>query len=109
MVGFVQTSVTTSIERFAPDAVPAIKLWNVFLPKPDVPPAIAANYRQVKIEWTEQLVAKQKQITEEILKETERLKALADANRLKAVEAIKIAQDIEVTYYLNNCINTILG
>lgn len=47
MVGFVETTLTMSIERFSPEAKSAIKIWNVFLPKPDVPPAIAANYRQV--------------------------------------------------------------
>ena len=47
MVGFVETNVKSSIERFAPEAASSIVLWNVFLPKPDVPPAIAANYRQV--------------------------------------------------------------
>jgi len=35
------------IPRFAPED--AVKIWNVFLPKPDVPPAIAANYRDVKV------------------------------------------------------------
>jgi hypothetical protein len=49
MVGFVETSVRSSIKRFAPAATTSIILWNVFLPKPDVPPAIAANYRQVCI------------------------------------------------------------
>jgi hypothetical protein len=48
------------------------------------------------VEWTEQLVAKQKQITEQILKDTEKLKALSDAERLKAVQAISIQQMIEV-------------
>jgi len=47
MVGFVETTLKMSIERFSPDSKNAIKIWNVFLPKPDVPPAIAANYRQV--------------------------------------------------------------
>jgi hypothetical protein len=49
MVGFVEDSVKSSIERFAPESSSSIKVWNVFLPKPDVPPAIAANYRQVFI------------------------------------------------------------
>ena len=47
MVGFVDTTLQMSIERFSPEAKNAIRIWNVFLPKPDVPPAIAANYRQV--------------------------------------------------------------
>ena len=40
---------------------------------------------QVKVQWTEQLVATQKQKTEQIKKETEKLNALADADRQKAV------------------------
>ncbi len=51
---------------------------------------------QVKVEWTEQLVAKQKQITEQILKETEKIKAISDAEREKAVQEIHIQQKIEV-------------
>ena len=41
----VNNSLVASLEKFAPNG---LKLWNVFLPKPDVPPAIAANYRQVQ-------------------------------------------------------------
>lgn len=44
---YVNATLEESLGRFAPDD--AIKIWNVFLPKPDVPPAIAANYRQVKV------------------------------------------------------------
>ena len=40
---------------------------------------------KVKVQWTKQLVAVQQQKTEEILKQTELLKALADANRQKEV------------------------
>ena len=48
-----------------------------------------------QIEWTEQLVAKQKQRTQKILKDTERLKAVADAEREKDVQAIEISKSIE--------------
>jgi hypothetical protein len=48
MVDFVDSSVKVSLGKFFPDARQAITVWNVFLPKPDVPPAIAANYRQVR-------------------------------------------------------------
>ena len=41
---FVNATLVTSLQRFAPNGV---VLWNIFIPKPDVPPAIAANYRQV--------------------------------------------------------------
>ena len=48
------------------------------------------------MEWTEQLVAKQKQVTQQILKETEKIKAISDAEREKDVKAIQIKQKIEV-------------
>ena len=44
VVDFVNGSLITSLQRFAPNG---LILWNIFIPKPDVPPAIAANYRQV--------------------------------------------------------------
>ena len=50
---------------------------------------------QVKVEWTQQLVAQQKQRTERIRKETENIKAILDAERGKNVEAIRTAQHIE--------------
>ena len=46
---------------------------------------IVQSIVQVKVQWTEQLVATQKQKTEQIKKETEKLNALADADRQKAV------------------------
>ena len=41
--------------------------------------------KKVKVQWTQQLVAVQEQKTEEIKKQTELMKALADANREKEV------------------------
>ena len=52
-------------------------------------------YFQVKVEWTQQLVATQKQRTERIRKETENMKAILDAERGRQVEAIKTTQHIE--------------
>ena len=130
----------------AGDDAAAVEIWNVFLPKPEVPPAIAANYRNVKvnmiryneihkyknrclfnlgfvnrafelkfvchmknmkyvkickifphqIEWTKQLVAQQRQKTERIEKETQKIKAIADAEREKEVEMIEIEKKIQV-------------
>lgn len=91
IVDYVNISLASSLERLAPKG---LVLWNFFLPKPDVPPAISANYRQVKVEWTLQLVAKQKQITEKIKKETETIKAVLDAERAKTVKAILTEQRI---------------
>ena len=44
ITNYVNESIVEALQKFAPNG---LKLWNVFLPKPDVPPAIAANYRQV--------------------------------------------------------------
>ena len=44
IVDAVDEGVKRSLGKFAPNG---LQLWNVFLPNPDVPPAIAANYRQV--------------------------------------------------------------
>ena len=47
IVEFVNTTLHTNLERLTPNG--GLVVWNIFLPKPDVPPAIAANYRQVKV------------------------------------------------------------
>jgi hypothetical protein len=49
---------------------------------------------QVKVQWTEQLVATQQQKTEQIKKETESLKAVADAPREKTVLKITIEKAV---------------
>merc|ERR1712192_349705 len=69
-------------------------ILNLVISKPDIPQDIAQNYKQVKVQWTEQLVAKQQKVTEEIKKETDLLKALADARRQKEVLEIKIQEQI---------------
>ena len=68
----------------------AIQILNLVVPKPQIPKDISSNYKQVKVQWTEQLVATQQQRTEQIKKETESLKAVADARRQKAVLQIEI-------------------
>ena len=72
-------------------------MLNLVIPKPDIPRDIAMNYKAVKVQWTEQLVATQQQKTEEIKKETEKLRAIADAERNKAVLEIKIQELREIT------------
>ena len=46
------------------------------------------------MQWTKQLVATQQQKTEEILKETERMKAIADVNRTKDVLEIELEKEL---------------
>ena len=71
-----------------------IKIHHLTIPKPDIPPDIAKNYKEVKVQWTKQLVATQQQKTEKIKKETEAIKAVADAERQKEVLEIDIQKDI---------------
>ena len=71
-----------------------ITIHHLTIPKPDIPPDIAANYKEVKVQWTEQLVAQQQQKTEKIKKETEELKAVADAERSKRVQNITMEKMI---------------
>ena len=71
-----------------------IKIYHLTIPKPQIPPDIAKNYKEVKVQWTKQLVATQQQKTEKIQKDTETMKAVADANRLKEVLQIDIQKDI---------------
>ena len=51
-----------------------LEILNLVVAKPNIPPDIARNYKQVKVQWTEQLVATQQQTTEEIKKKTELIK-----------------------------------
>ena len=89
-----------------------LNILNLFIPKPDIPPAIAANYREVKIEWTRQLVAQQKQKTEKINKETVLQNEVMDAERKKEVARIRNEQvqrykeHEKIISTINNTINT---
>ena len=67
----VKTNVKESISRLGEDG---IEILNLVIPKPEIPADIAHNYKQVKVQWTEQLVATQQQTTEEIKKKTELIK-----------------------------------
>jgi hypothetical protein len=49
----------------------------------------------LQVEWTRQLVAQQQQKTERITKETEKMKAILDAEREKEVDEIEISKDIQ--------------
>ena len=64
----VRKEVKASITTLGQDG---IELINLVVPKPDIPKDIADNYKRVKVQWTEQLVANQSQITEAIKKRTE--------------------------------------
>jgi regulator of protease activity HflC (stomatin/prohibitin superfamily) len=92
IVGRVKTQVEKNVIKLIGND--SISLLNLVIPKPDIPNDILKNYRQVKVQWTEQLVAKQKQKTEKIKEETETIKELLDAERDKSVLEIKIRKDL---------------
>ncbi len=50
----------------------------------------------IQVEWTKQLVAQQRQKTEKIEKETEKMKAISDAEREKEVDLIEVEKEIQV-------------
>ena len=87
----VKKNVEKSIVRLGMNG---IKILNLVIPKPDIPRDIAANYKAVKVQWTEQLVATQQQRTEKIKKETESIKALLDAEREKDVLEIELEKQL---------------
>lgn len=87
----VKKNLISSIDRLGNGGM---EILNLVIPKPNIPADIASNYKQVKVQWTKQLAESQQQITETIRKETEKLKALADAERTKAVLEINIQQQI---------------
>jgi hypothetical protein len=76
----VKENVRTSIRRLGEDG---IEILNLVIPKPEIPPDIAHNYKQVKVQWTEQLVATQQQKTERIKKETELIKVMRNISMRK--------------------------
>merc|ERR1712012_1321567 len=88
IVEAVKMNVVDSIDRLGEGGL------NLLIPKPNIPNDIANNYKMVKVQWTEQLVATQQQKTEAIKKETEKQRAIADAERNKAVLEIKIQERI---------------
>ena len=71
IVEIVKENVENSINRLGEEG---IEILNLVIPKPEIPTDIAQNYKQVKVQWTEQLVATQQQKTEEIKKQTEQIK-----------------------------------
>merc|ERR1719266_3194862 len=91
IVANVKLNVEESITRLGSNG---IRILNLVVPKPDIPRDIAANYKAVKVQWTEQLVAIQQQKTEQIKKETQSIKALLDAKREKDVLEIELQKQL---------------
>merc|ERR1711935_722744 len=94
IVANVKTNVEESILRLGDKSGTGIRILNLVVPKPDIPRDIATNYKKVKVQWTEQLVAIQQQKTEQIKKETESIKAILDAEREKDVLEIELQKEL---------------
>ena len=92
IVGMVKENVETRILKLIGND--SIYIHNVVIPKPDIPTDILQNYKQVKVQWTKQLVAKQEQLTEKIKEETETIKEILNEERDKSVLEIKIQKDL---------------
>ena len=82
IVANVRRNVENSIRRLGEDG---IEILNLVIPKPEIPVDIAKNYKQVKVQWTEQLVATQQQKTERIKKETELIKVINEKSQTSKV------------------------
>lgn len=67
-----------------------VEILNLIIPKPRIPVDIAKNYQRVKVQWTEKLVAEKIQEKESVIKQTQEMKAVADASREKAVKIIEL-------------------
>ena len=109
IAGIVKRDVEQSIIRMGDDG---IKLFNLVIPKPTLPADISRNYKQVNVQWREQLVAIQQQKTEKIKKETQSIKAVLDAEREKKVLKIDIQKEIlrkEGEKTLSNLENVIIN
>jgi len=94
IVANVKLNVEESIKRLGLRGETGIHILNLVIPKPDIPHDIAVNYKQVKVQWTEQLVAIQQQKTEQIKKETQSIKAILDAEREKDVLEIELQKEL---------------
>ena len=71
-----------------------IEILNLIIPKPRIPLDIAKNYQRVKVQYVERLVAEKEQEKQEVIKQTQELKAVADANRNKAVKIIDLEKQL---------------
>lgn len=80
----------SDIDRWAP----GIQIIAIRVTKPRIPEAIQRNYEAIESERTKLAVAEQTQRLIEKQAETERKKALIEAEKLAAVEAIKLEREL---------------
>jgi len=75
---------------------PGITIIAIRVTKPSIPPAIRANYELIESERTKLAVAEQTQRLVEKQAETERKKALIEAEKAAAVESVKLERELKM-------------
>lgn len=86
-----QNALQRDIDTYAP----AIKIIAIRVSKPTIPDAIKINYEAIESERTKFQVAEQTQRLVERQAETERKRALIEAQKLAEVEAVRLERDLK--------------
>lgn len=88
-------NVKTKVEQFIKkEGYNGIRILNILISKPEIPKEIESNYKRVKIERSNLLVAQQKQITDKLVKETEENNAIADENKEFKIAKIRAEKEL---------------
>jgi len=86
----------TALQRDIDIYAPGIRIIAIRVTKPTIPAAIRANYEAIESERTKLQVAVQTQKLVERQAETERKRALIEAQKLAEVESVKLARELKV-------------
>jgi len=83
-----------ALQRDIDQYAPGITIIAIRVTKPKIPKSIAANYEEIESERTKLQVAEQTQRLIEKQAETERLRAMIDAEKLAAVEKVVLERSL---------------
>merc|ERR1712159_52491 len=83
-------TLVAALQRDIDEYAPGIKIIAIRVTKPRIPKSIKENYEAIESERTKLAVAEQTQRLVEKQAETERKRALIEAEKLKAVEAVQL-------------------
>jgi len=89
-------SLATALQRDIDVYAPGIKIIAIRVTKPSIPAAIRANYEAIESERTKLQVADQTQKLVEKQAETERKRALIEAQKLAEVESVQLARELKM-------------
>jgi regulator of protease activity HflC (stomatin/prohibitin superfamily) len=90
----IDENLKTSLQKELTTMAPGLFVQAVRVTKPKIPEAIRKNYEQMEAEKTKLLIAQQKQKVVEKEAETERKKAVIEAEKLKEVASIQYEQKV---------------